>query len=186
MEKIKINKKIFISRPMSGVTKEEDNKLLKDIREALIKEHVLNNSINAEVVNTWIGPIVPDDISDEQARVWRLGRAISEMATVNVLIFVGGFKGAKGCQVELEVYRQYKDVMADKWHDVFAYRNGKLERLSQLDFSGRYPWGPGKNRCIDVSADLIAELTYHEYPSELIEDAINLSKKILDVGRTNM
>lgn len=128
MEKIRINKKIFISRPMNGVTRDDDNKLLKDIHEALIEEHVLGKFVNAEVVNTWLGPVVPDDISDEQARVWRLGRAISEMATSDVLVFVPS--GAKGCQVEIEVYRQYKDVMADKWCDVFVYRNKKLERLN--------------------------------------------------------
>lgn len=128
MGKIRINKKIFISRPMNGVARDEDNKLLKDIRESLIKVHVLGNFVNAEVVNTWLGPVVPDDISDEQARVWRLGRAISEMATADVLIFIPS--AAKGCQVEIEAYRQYKDVMADKWCDVLVYRNGELERLN--------------------------------------------------------
>lgn len=127
MKKIRINKKIFISRPMNGVTKEEDNKLLKDIREALIKERILGNFVNAEVVNTWLGPVVPDDISDEQARVWRLGHAISEMATADVLIFVPS--SAKGCQVELEVYRQYKNIMGSKWNDVFAYYNKGLKRV---------------------------------------------------------
>lgn len=186
MEKIRINKKIFISRPMNGVTRDEDNKLLKDIREALIKEHILGNFVNAEVVNTWLGPVVPDDISDEQARVWRLGRAISEMSTADVLIFVDGLWASKGCSVEFEVYNRYKDIMQKQWGEALVYNPNEKTLTPLSKCSGRYPWGPGKNRCIDVSADLIAELTYHKYPSELIEDAINLSKKILDVGRTNM
>lgn len=129
MEKTRINKRIFISRPMNGVSREDDNKLLKDIREALFEEFgFIGDSAIAEVVNTLNRYDAPDGISDEQARVWRLGRAISEMATADVLIFVPS--GAKGCQVEIEVYRQYKKVMADKWHDVFVYRNKKLERLN--------------------------------------------------------
>lgn len=176
MEKIRISKKIFISRPMNGVTREEDNKLLEEIREALFKEHILGNFVNAEVVNTWLGPVVPDDISDEQARVWRLGRAISEMATADVLIFFPS--GAKGCQVEIDVYRNYKNVMGDKWNDTFVYWNNHLKRIRELPRC--YPWGPGRKKCDDAAADLIVNLTYNGYPNEVIEDAVNLSKKIID------
>ncbi len=129
MEKIRISKKIFISRPMNGVTREEDNKLLKEIRETLIKEHILGNFVNAEVVNTWLGPVVPNYIFEDEAHVWRLGRAISEMAEADVLIFVPS-SSARGCHVEFEAYKEYKDVMADKWRDVFVYENKKLTRLN--------------------------------------------------------
>lgn len=188
MEKIRINKKIFISRPMNGVTKEEDNRLVEEVRETLIKEGVLGKSVNTELVNTWDGPFVPNGFSDEQARVWRLGRAVSEMATADVLIFVEASWGAKGCQVELEVYNMYKNIMQKQWREALVYNPNEktLRYLSDVKNSGRYPWGSGKNSCIDTVADLIAELACHGYSNELVEDAVNLSKKILDVGRTKI
>lgn len=100
----------FISRPMSGVSYAEDCQLILDIKKAAKEAGMYH----FRVMNSWSGPQVPLRIMNP--RLYRLGRAISQMAEADIIIFVDGcWDIAKGCAVELEAYERYKDCYADQW-----------------------------------------------------------------------
>lgn len=117
----------FISRPMSGVSYQEDCDLCFDIM-VTAKEAGIPRF---RIMNTWSGPAVP--LRVKEPRLWRLGRAISQMAEADIVIFVDGcWNAAKGCAVELEAYRLYKDVYRDQWEAyIYDPKTGAL-RLFDL------------------------------------------------------
>ena len=95
----------FISRPMSGTSYADDCQLILDIKKAAKEAGVRH----FRVMNSWSGPQVPLRIMNP--RLYRLGRAISQMAEADIIIFRDGcWDVAKGCAVELEAYERYKDV----------------------------------------------------------------------------
>lgn len=105
----------FISRPMSGVSYAEDCQLILDIKKAAKEAGMYH----FRVMNSWSGPQVPLRIMNP--RLYRLGRAISQMAEADIIILVkDSWKTAKGCAIERRVTEQYFDSYEAYW-TVYVY-----------------------------------------------------------------
>lgn len=113
--------KVFISQKMNGLTTKEIQERRDYILDLFCEEKMID-SIKCEIVN----PIVRPNMSKEATRLEYLGEAIKDMAKAEVIIFDDGASwSAKGCMVEADVVRLYKDVY--HW-TVWELSKGKFKR----------------------------------------------------------
>lgn len=89
-------KKVFISQPMTGLTKEQI--------EANTKKYLkyAEDILDVEV------DLVFEYVESVQPPLYWLGRAISQMAYSDVIFFAPGFRDSKGCCIEFIVAKLYK------------------------------------------------------------------------------
>lgn len=98
--------KIFISQKMNGLTTQEIQERRDYILDLFCEEKMID-SIKCEVVN----PIIRPNMSKEASRLEYLGEAIKDMAKAEIIIFDEGASwSAKGCMIEADVVRLYRDV----------------------------------------------------------------------------
>ena len=94
-------KKLFISQPMRGLSKEEILKVREEIRiKAMSKigeEIELIDSFHKEYPGE-INKVVP---------VWYLGKSIQFLSQADIAYFGGDWKNARGCKIEHEIALQY-------------------------------------------------------------------------------
>lgn len=93
-------KKLFISCPMKGRTKENIKKSMEQMHK--IAEIMFDQKL--EVIPTYIEDAPP---KDSHEAVWYLGKSIQLMAEADFFVGVGYSEFFKGCMVESEVARQY-------------------------------------------------------------------------------
>lgn len=86
-----------ISQPMKGKTAEQ----IKAAREEIIKEY---EAKGWTFVDTYFGE-VPDGVKSEGA--WCLGKALMAFSQVDVVVFMPGWSGTRGCLVENDVCTSY-------------------------------------------------------------------------------
>ena len=94
-------KKLFISAPMNGRTKEniqKSFKQMKDIAEATFGEEL-------EVIDTWISEEPSNDTKNPA--VWYLGKSIELLSKADYFIGIGYCERFNGCNAELEIARDY-------------------------------------------------------------------------------
>ena len=96
-------KKVMISQPMKGKTKEQIEADRKAVVEAI-------TSAGGEVIDTIFAP------SSEEAQnkpVWFLSKAIEAMSTVDIVVFLPGWENARGCVIENTIATQYGITTVD-------------------------------------------------------------------------
>ncbi len=91
-------KKLFISQPMRGKTKEE---ILKE-RESVIREVEELLKEQVEVLET-----VFDDFGPQAKPLEYIARSIEFMAKADVVYFAKGCEGARGCKIEYQCAVEY-------------------------------------------------------------------------------
>lgn len=92
-------KKLFISQPMKGKSKEE---ILADCKDALrCAREIVGDEI--EVIDTYF-ETHPDV---QNTALWCLGRSLELLATADVAYFASGWKNARGCKIEHICAEQY-------------------------------------------------------------------------------
>jgi hypothetical protein len=94
-------KKLFISAPMNGRTKEniqKSFKQLKDIAEAMFGEEL-------EVIDTWISE--EPGSGTKNPAVWYLGKSIELLSKADYFIGISYCGRFNGCNAELEIARAY-------------------------------------------------------------------------------
>lgn len=94
-------KKLFISCPMKGRTKENIKKSMEQMHK--IAEIMFDQKL--EVIPTYIED-APHANSNEG--VWYLGRSIQLMAEADFFIGVGYTEFFKGCNIERQIAHEYK------------------------------------------------------------------------------
>ncbi len=90
--------KVMISQPMKGKTNEE----IRAEREELIREL---EKQGYEVVDTVIDDFIEGEGNDYAIRC--LAKSIEFIANVEAVIFMPGWKEARGCRIEHEVALKY-------------------------------------------------------------------------------
>ena len=92
-------KKLFISQPMKGKSKEE---ILADRKDALrCAREIVGDEI--EVIDTYF-ETHPDV---QNTSLWCLGRSLELLATADIAYFASGWKNARGCKIEHICAEQY-------------------------------------------------------------------------------
>lgn len=92
-------KKLFISQPMNGKSKEE---ILADRKDALrCAREIVGDEI--EVIDTYFE--TNQDVKN--TALWFLGRSLELLATADVAYFAPGWKNARGCKIEHICAEQY-------------------------------------------------------------------------------
>lgn len=94
-------KKLFISVPMNGRTKEniqKSFKQMKDIAEAMFGEQL-------EVIDTWISEEPSNDTKNPA--VWYLGKSIELLSKADYFIGIFHCGRFSACNAELEIARTY-------------------------------------------------------------------------------
>lgn len=92
-------KKVFISQPMKGKSKEE---ILQERMEAVKK--VSEKYINEEVV---ILDSYFEDFPKDARPLYYLGKSLELLSECDVAVFAKGWKDARGCKLEHECAKQY-------------------------------------------------------------------------------
>ena len=95
-------KKLFISLPMAGKSKDEIRKRMAEYKENA--EYLMGEEL--ELIDSFIEENIPNSIKD--VGVWCLGRSIAMMADADVVYFGRGWRSARGCLVEYEAAYRYK------------------------------------------------------------------------------
>lgn len=91
-------KKLFISQPMRGKTKEE---ILKE-RESVIREAEELLKEQVEVLET-----VFDDFRPQAKPLEYIARSIEFMAKADIVYFAKGWEEARGCKIEYQCAVEY-------------------------------------------------------------------------------
>lgn len=94
-------KKLFISQPMRGLSKEEILKIREEIR--IKAEEKLGEPI--ELIDSYISEY-PGEIN-KQVPVFYLGKSIQFLSQADVAYFGGDWKNARGCLIENMVATKY-------------------------------------------------------------------------------
>ena len=89
--------KVMISQPMRGKTNEQ----IKKEREELVKELEMQGY---EVVDTIFADETP---KDSDVAMYFLSKSIEAMAKVDAIIFMPGWKEARGCKIEYRIALEY-------------------------------------------------------------------------------
>lgn len=91
-------KKVMISQPMKGKTKEQINAE----RESVVKE-LLEKGY--EVIDTVFAESPPEEAQNKP--VWYLSKSIEAMSTVDAVYFMEGWEEARGCKLEYQIAEAY-------------------------------------------------------------------------------
>lgn len=83
-------KKVMISQPMKGKTREQ----IEAERKAVVD---LITNTGGEVIDTIFAPS-PEEAQNKP--VWYLSKAIEAMSTVDIVVFCPGWENARGCVIE--------------------------------------------------------------------------------------
>ena len=98
-----MNRTLFISQPMSGLTHEEIMKVRNEATQYIESKYPDDNII---VLPSY--QIVEQNVTyNAFSAVNLLGSAISMMGCANIVYFVPGWRDSKGCQIENEVARRW-------------------------------------------------------------------------------
>ena len=89
--------KVMISQPMRGKTNEQ----IRQEREELVKELEMQGY---EVVDTIFADETP---KDSDIAMYFLSKSIEAMAKVDAIIFMPGWKEARGCKIEYRIALEY-------------------------------------------------------------------------------
>ena len=101
-------KKVFISQPMRGLSKDEiadnRNKAIEIIQKELGKVEIIDSHFKGD---KWqkINKKAPDD--KQKRRVFFLGESLKLLAQADCVVFLDGYKEMDGCLCEEFVARQY-------------------------------------------------------------------------------
>lgn len=93
-------KKLFISCPMKGRTKE-------NIKDSIIRMHKISELVfdeDLEVIDTYIPDSAPIGVNQG---VWYLGESIKRMAEADYFIGIGYSEVFRGCNLEYQVAQDY-------------------------------------------------------------------------------
>lgn len=95
-------KKVFISMPMHGSS-------LADIRKKQLKIFGMLNPEKYELIETAVvvDPDLEKTMTENEIRIWCLGRSIQKMTFADLVIMAPGWSEANGCCVEREVAWRY-------------------------------------------------------------------------------
>lgn len=94
-------KKLFISQPMRGLSKEEIMNARKEIK--IRAEEKLGESI--ELIDSFIKDY-PGEVN-KHVPVFYLGKSIQFLSEADVAYFGGDWRNARGCKIEHEIAVQY-------------------------------------------------------------------------------
>ncbi len=86
--------KVMISQPMNG----KSNRQIIEERKALTEQLI---SEGHEIIDTIL------DISENKSPVYYLGTSIQKMAEADAVVFMKGWKEARGCRIEHLVAKEY-------------------------------------------------------------------------------
>lgn len=96
--------KIFISQPMRGLTEEE----IKFNREKCICYLMYSIPSQFSVIDSFIR-------EREKGAIWCLGESIKLMQNADLVVFLSGWKEARGCRIEHEVCKSYGINYIELW-----------------------------------------------------------------------
>ena len=93
--------RIFISQPMGGLSDEE---VLRN-KDCAIKELLMNHDYyylpdHFEVIDSWLGHC-------NKGPIWCLGESIKLMQEADRVVFLPGWRNARGCRIEHQVCEDY-------------------------------------------------------------------------------
>ncbi len=91
-------KKLFISQPMNGKTKEE----ILAVREKAIQSAERNIGEPVEVIDSFF-----KDAPHNAATLWFLGKSLELLATADVAYFAKVWEQARGCRIENQCALEY-------------------------------------------------------------------------------
>lgn len=98
-----MNRTLFISQPMSGLTHEEIMKTRTEATQYIESKYPDDNIIVLPSYQI----VEPNVTYNAMSAVNLLGNAISMMGGANIVYFVPGWRDSKGCQIENEVARRW-------------------------------------------------------------------------------
>lgn len=102
-------KKLFISQPMKGKSKEE----ILAARETAIQRAKEALHDDVEVIDTYF-ETHPDV---QNSALWCLGRSLALLATADVAYFALGWEDARGCKIEHTCALEYGIDIIESWRD---------------------------------------------------------------------
>lgn len=85
-------KKLFISQPMRGKTKEE----ILAVRQKAIESAELHLGEKVSVIDSYF----ENAPNDGNVPLWHLGKSIMLLSTADVAYFAKGWEEARGCRIE--------------------------------------------------------------------------------------
>jgi hypothetical protein len=103
-------KKLFISQPFSGLTREEVMKKRQIAIDELRNIFSINASLyefgsdDYQVINNYDHPTIPEDAG----RLEHLGESIKQMSSADLVYFSGDWNKARGCMIERYICIIYK------------------------------------------------------------------------------
>lgn len=100
-----MKKKLFISVPTKGRTEENikhDMDKMHKIAEAMFGESL-------EVIDSYVEEEPP---ADTNTPVWYLGKSIQKLSEADYFVGVGYLQAFKGCEIEMQIARQYNIPVA--------------------------------------------------------------------------
>ena len=102
-------KKLFISQPMKGKSKEE---ILAEREKAIQRaKEALHDDV--EVIDSYF-ETHPDV---QNSPLWCLGRSLELLATADVAYFALGWEDARGCKIEHTCALEYGIDVIESWRD---------------------------------------------------------------------
>lgn len=118
-------KKLFISQPMRGKTKEE---ILQERDNALVLVKELYGE-DFQLIDSYIDN-VPENVDEA---LWCLGRSLQMMAGADFVYFAKGWENARGCQIERLCANEYGKDFAMEETDCITIHLKKAEELFEVE-----------------------------------------------------
>lgn len=123
-------RKVFISCPMKGMTKDEIDLTMDYVKLKIIQVFMPYETV--EFVNTWVEEEFPED---GNRSLFCLGKSLELMAMCDTVVFAKGWEDARGCRIEheaamnygLDVIEMYSEVreLTEIEKDIIADSNGE-------------------------------------------------------------
>lgn len=123
-------RKVFISCPMKGKTKDEIDLIMDYVKLKIIQVFMPYETV--EFVNTWVEGEFPED---GNRSLFCLGKSLELMAMCDTAVFAKGWEDARGCRIEheaamnygLDVIEMYGEVreLTEIEKDIIADSNGE-------------------------------------------------------------
>lgn len=103
--------KIFVSQPMNGRSREEVLRerglyleaFKKWMYDNIIKDEITRRACTFDIIENYDKPYAPENAP----RLWYLADSLKLMSEADYVIFVPGWRKAKGCKVEMMCCKLY-------------------------------------------------------------------------------
>lgn len=163
-------KKVFISLPMKGKSKENILATIEKVKQILISEYP---DFEISIIDSFDSSMHTKENQDNDfVAIELLSKSLSKMSNADIVYFVKGWNEARGCQIENEVARRYLEpngikIIEEGYEEInLELTDAEIEKLN----ANAYQMGVSTNKYLTIILQTaLANGDFERFAKELTE-----------------